>query len=592
MNPLEYLRAIRRRWVVLLLSTLVMGLAGWALSERESSSGRASHSYSASAIILSSENRGRLSNLDTLAALVKVGTVPERVARRLDRDDPVALGLGVQTTADDQTGLLTITARSPNPEEAELIANAFANELLAFAEAQDEKDIQAQLSALSIEQEALKEDIAELEQQVRANPAQVAGLEADLQLKEGQLRLLEASALQLSNLSAQSSGAQVIQEALAVEISRAPGSGSAAGITGVGTAAILGLLLGMVFVVVLERFDTRIRTKRATETHFRLPVLTEIPQLRGRQRRSAGTIAAIAPCSLTGDAYRLLAAGIGRAGNGRRDDVASPGALRSLTAAAEAETTKSSRRGDFVLRVHSASSPDPKEEPWIPSPVQEGFFPKRATPSRAGFPQTILVVSPGPREGKTTVVSNLAASFSDMGKKTLVLSCDFHRPAIHEVLRIPNDTGLAEAVGSTNGAAILDGCVVKASIETIDFDVVPTGTLPDRPAELLTSSNVKRMLAEARQMAEVVIIDTPPILSVSDATALLPYVDSVVVVARAGKTTAAEAHRTSELLLSLGAPAACVALNRARELTIWSKRAKGIWPRRRPKAVEKAARPA
>jgi capsular exopolysaccharide synthesis family protein len=174
-------------------------------------------------------------------------------------------------------------------------------------------------------------------------------------------------------------------------------------------------------------------------------------------------------------------------------------------------------------------------------------------------PQVIMVTSAGPGEGKTTTTANLAAAFAEVGRKVLIVSCDLHRPQIHRLLGVPNTKGLSDLLSEEDGREhlLLDGHVWK----TLDnVRVVPSGPVPANPAELLSSDRMHRLIREARDSADVVLLDTAPVLAVSDATSLFPDTDAVVVSAWAGKTTDEAGRRTKELLEQLGAQAVGVAL--------------------------------
>lgn len=179
-------------------------------------------------------------------------------------------------------------------------------------------------------------------------------------------------------------------------------------------------------------------------------------------------------------------------------------------------------------------------------------------------PQVIMVTGPGPSEGKSTAVANLAAAYAEVGKRVLVLSCDLHRPTIHTLFGVPNSRGLSDALrAQSEGHAIINGQQWRTPMTNVRL--IPSGFVPEKPGELLASPLMRQVIAEAREVADIVLIDTAPILAASDATHLFPLVDAVVVVGRAGKTTALAAERTSELLLRLGAPVVGAALNGATE---------------------------
>jgi capsular exopolysaccharide synthesis family protein len=175
-------------------------------------------------------------------------------------------------------------------------------------------------------------------------------------------------------------------------------------------------------------------------------------------------------------------------------------------------------------------------------------------------PQVIMITSPGPGEGKTTTTANLAAAYAEVGRKVLIVSCDLHRPQIHRLLGVPNTKGLSDLLSEENGREhmLLDGHVWKTPIENVR--VIPSGPAPANPAELLSSERMQRLIGEARDAADVVLLDTAPVLAVSDATSLFPETDAVVLSAWAGKTTDEAGSRTNDLLEQLGAQAVGVAL--------------------------------
>ena len=160
------------------------------------------------------------------------------------------------------------------------------------------------------------------------------------------------------------------------------------------------------------------------------------------------------------------------------------------------------------------------------------------------------------------MAANLAVTFAELGKKVLILSCDFHRPRVHQLFGVPNDYGLSEAL-RTNGSKALDGRTRFTAVKEISL--VPSGSRPPRPAELLSSPRMQQILEEAKEQADLVLLDTSPILTAGDTTFLFPEVDAVIMVTRAGKTSSQIAERSSELLKRLGAPVVGVVLNGSRE---------------------------
>jgi capsular exopolysaccharide synthesis family protein len=533
--------------------------------------------YSATAILLGAPDRGELGDLDTLAALVDVGAVPERVAARLDRKDPAKIAGFIAGEPDNVTGLLAITATTLDSAEAELLANTFSEELITFVNQTTTRDTRRLLQQVRDREVELTVALDELKQEIVTVPAaERPPLEAAIQRTTLELQIVESSRAQFEEVL-ESTGPQLIQRANAVEIVAGdPGAapqGSSPG-PAVMIAIILGLGIGLTLVLVLDRSDQRIHTKAVAEEHMGIPVLIELPLLSRRVRRDAGHTVATAPVSLFADACRLLAAHLDVVK--RPNEQAATETVRSISlatpvAAAGAgsvtqlrpmtEVVKPSSRGDLVIRTRT--------------PLIESIATRRpcGRPDANGHRgRVILVASAGPDEGKTTVATNLAASFAELGKKTLLLSCDFHRPKVQQVLNIPNSTGVADLALGTAGDLTLDDCIVKAKLDDgLIIGVVPSGTIPDQLGELLNPDRMLTVIDAARDIAEIVIIDTAPILAASDLSALAPHVDSTIFVARAGKTKQADVDQATDILEQLGTPLCGGVLNAVKEMTMWSR---------------------
>ncbi|MGZ4137566.1 MAG: tyrosine-protein kinase family protein, partial [Actinomycetota bacterium] len=188
---------------------------------------------------------------------------------------------------------------------------------------------------------------------------------------------------------------------------------------------------------------------------------------------------------------------------------------------------------------------------------------------RAGAtpPKVVAVVSAGPGDGKTTVAANLATALAYRGKRVMVLSCDFRRPKIHRLFGCTNTDGFAEALaGGVEPPLLRPYAIPSARVERVW--VVPSGPPPDDPGELLSSPRMAVAMEEARRVADVVVIDTAPLLTTSDAADLLSMADAVVVVARANRTTNEVAERTIELATRLNAPVTGVVLNAVTEMSV------------------------
>jgi capsular exopolysaccharide synthesis family protein len=177
---------------------------------------------------------------------------------------------------------------------------------------------------------------------------------------------------------------------------------------------------------------------------------------------------------------------------------------------------------------------------------------------RADRPQVIAVTSPGPGEGKSMVAVNLALAIRQQTARVLLVDADMRRPVVHRLLPMEREPGLSDVlVGEAEpGDAI-------RTLTPHNLSVLPAGTTSPNPAELLGSEAFSRLLSYAREHFETVIIDSPPVLSVADATVIAPVVDGTLVVACVNQThRQALAHAVEQLRLVKGSVLG-VLLNRA-----------------------------
>lgn len=168
----------------------------------------------------------------------------------------------------------------------------------------------------------------------------------------------------------------------------------------------------------------------------------------------------------------------------------------------------------------------------------------------------IAVTSPESDDGKTTTSFNLAAAFAESGQVTVLLEADLRKASLSRLLRIPIRQGLSSYL---SGAAGLKGLVQRTAVENLY--VVPAGVSPANPAELLGSERMGKLLRSLGKEADVIIIDTPPVLAVSDMVALTPMIDGVLLVARAGRTRKERLRETLRVLGGVGASVLGLVLN-------------------------------
>jgi capsular exopolysaccharide synthesis family protein len=155
---------------------------------------------------------------------------------------------------------------------------------------------------------------------------------------------------------------------------------------------------------------------------------------------------------------------------------------------------------------------------------------------------TLIVTSPAPEEGKSTTLANLAVTFAQSGKKTLMVDCDLRHPSQHTIWGVPQQPGLTDMV--------LEGLkkppLVDVGVENLML--LPSGTVPPNPADLLGSQRMDAIIKQLKGEADIVLFDAPPVIAVTDATLLATKLDGVLLVFRAGGTRRDHAERAKELL--------------------------------------------
>lgn len=498
MEPLDYLRVIRRRWRILAACVLVAAVAAWITTPAEPTNDEVT--YRATNQVIRDSSAVAPPALASLSVFVKTGEVPKRVAKRVGYDgEPAVLAADVRLEPDDQTGILGISATGSSPSKAADMANAFAEETLAYLGEQAQAQQQEQLGTLNERLAALETELDALDNQLDAAEASGAStgvLEAERDSKLRQYGAALDQREQVLNQPPPTAGYVTLQEAVP-ELATAEGAGFSAPTSRTGRTAlavVLGLVLGLAAVFVAERLDTRLNTPEAAEDAFLLPVIAEVP----RVSMAPDTIlSAIDPMSSTAEAYRTLRAAL----------------LLMPT---------------LALGTRHAGGSDE--------------------------PQVILVTSPAPGDGKTTTVANLAACFAEAGRSVLVLGCDFRRPEVHKFFGLDNRPGIADVL--VDGHRDLATIVRPTDLPGVS--VAPSGSTLRSFGDVANAG--RELVGLARGLADVVLIDTPPILATNDATELIPAADAVVIVARVGKTSLDGAKRSHRLLERLSAPAAGVVL--------------------------------
>lgn len=163
-------------------------------------------------------------------------------------------------------------------------------------------------------------------------------------------------------------------------------------------------------------------------------------------------------------------------------------------------------------------------------------------------PKAIVITSPGPGEGKSTTCANLGVVLAQAGKRTLVVDCDLRKPRLHQLFGIRNVDGVVNVLV---GEQSLEGVAREAAVP--DLRVITSGPIPPNPSELLGSRRFSELLERARRDFEYILLDTPPVEAVSDATILAGQVDGTLLVFNARNTRKAAVRQSIHGLQSVGA---------------------------------------
>jgi capsular exopolysaccharide synthesis family protein len=169
----------------------------------------------------------------------------------------------------------------------------------------------------------------------------------------------------------------------------------------------------------------------------------------------------------------------------------------------------------------------------------------------------LLITSAVPSEGKTTITVNLGAMLASLGSKVVIVDCDMRKPCCHRSTGVENKPGFVQCL--TGHVELTDAILPVPGVPNLS--VIPCGPIPPNPAEVLSSPVTPELFNKLRSQFEYVLVDSPPLLTVSDSRILSTLTDAVVLVTRAYSTPYDVVRRARELLYHTGARILGVALN-------------------------------
>ena len=167
-----------------------------------------------------------------------------------------------------------------------------------------------------------------------------------------------------------------------------------------------------------------------------------------------------------------------------------------------------------------------------------------------------MVSSAGPGEGKTTTISNLAVTYAQSERKVILIDADLRKPTAHHNFALTNRWGLTSVTSQQ--------CQLEEAIQTTDvpnLDVITSGPIPPNPAEILASKRMKAVIEQLKLIYDVILIDTPPLLAVTDAQIVATSCDGVILVVDQGSVRREIAKKALQNLQTVNARILGVVMN-------------------------------
>ena len=175
----------------------------------------------------------------------------------------------------------------------------------------------------------------------------------------------------------------------------------------------------------------------------------------------------------------------------------------------------------------------------------------------------ILVSSSEPGEGKTTTIVNLAITYANLGKKTLLIDTDLRKPVIHQVFSVSREPGITKYLSGLENN--FKNLAVETEVENLS--VITCGVVPPNPSEILASNKMKELIESLRKDYDVILLDSPPLLAVTDSFVTMKYVDQFILVVRSGSTVKGALNRSLAQLELTNSPLTGAVLNAVDEST-------------------------
>ena len=495
----SYLRILyNRKWSVLIVMAITIGAAG-VYTHRQPTV------YDSSAqLLLAPTPTQQLFQGGSFS--YNVSSVPDQI-QLLEGNGVAALvrkalGYAPGITGSDLGGtdVMLVSAEAGTGKEAALIANTYANSYMQYVQ-------QSAVSNLMASNKIIEDQLAQIQQKLASLQTQLATA-----TKANDTGTINSLQTQITSLQSEQSvlNQEVTQISQATQLSSV-GAQMIATATAPSTPSqpnlkhnllyglIAGLILGIAFVVMREYFDDTIRSEE--ELHIGL----------ARSDKTAKTLV--------------------------------------LGAIPFGEEVIPGSQFQGVVSIEDPTSPQAEAYRELRTSLQ---FLQVREPI-----EVVLLSSPSGGEGKSTTLANLAVMLARTGKSIVMASCDLRRPRLHEYFGVSNSVGFTSVL--VGDSSLTEALQPIPGVEGLTL--LSAGPLPPNPAELLSSPAAEEIITKLKSRFDVVLIDSPPVLRVTDAAVISTLADTALLVVRAGLTTRRDMVKALDSFDRIGSAVAGVVVN-------------------------------
>ena len=339
----------------------------------------------------------------------------------------------------------------------------------------------------------------------------------------------------------------------------------------------LGLFLGVGFAFFLKYLENTIRTPDDVEQHLNLPVLGVVPRVsEARESKTPLLLLKGNPKSAPAEAYRSIRTNILFS---RIDSLTNRPIDQSTNRPIDQSTNRPIDQSTNRPIDQSTNRPIDQS---TNRPIDQSTY--RPT-DQSTHPRTIVITSTGPKEGKTFTVANLGMALAQAGQKVLLVDADLRRPMLHRVFNVDRNKGLSTVLA---GEITLDDAIIKYSPpetnttdssahepispsahkpispsahQPISLSILTSGSVPANPSEVLGSARMKELMYRVREQYDVVVLDSAPVLGMTDTAVLASECDTVAMVIKTGEATRKALKMAIAQLEQVGAKICGVVLN-------------------------------